>query len=104
LSKIFFRLIIFIVGAQRAVPSGHRRARQAVLQNEITFEPLAKFTFAPNCHSERSEESSILKVLRSFTSFRMTKKRVLQDPQMTPLYSRFQVQPGNKKKMAPSKT
>ncbi len=34
----FFRLINVIVGAQRAVPSGHRRARQAVpLQNEITF-------------------------------------------------------------------
>jgi len=38
IAKSFFRLIIFIVGAQRAVPSDHRRARQAVpLQNEITF-------------------------------------------------------------------
>jgi hypothetical protein len=43
IAKSFFRLIIFIVGAPRAVPSDHRRARQAVpLQNEITFEPLAK--------------------------------------------------------------
>jgi hypothetical protein len=37
IAKSFFPLIIFIVGGQRAVPSDHRRARQAVpLQNEIT--------------------------------------------------------------------
>ena len=38
IAKGFFRLIIVFVGVQRAVPSDHRRARQAVrLQNEITF-------------------------------------------------------------------
>ena len=38
IAKSFFRLIILIVGAQRAVPSKPHRARLAVpLQDEITF-------------------------------------------------------------------
>jgi hypothetical protein len=52
-------------------------------------EPLAKSTFAQNCHSERSEESCIYKGLRSFTPFRMTKPTLLQEPQrlITPAYT-----------------
>ncbi len=49
--------------------------------NSHSKEPLAKSTFARNCHSERSEESRIYKGLRSFTSFRMTKPTLLQEPQ-----------------------
>jgi hypothetical protein len=47
--------------------------------SENTFEALAKLLIAAPCHSERSEESRISKTLRSFTSFRMTKRRVLQE-------------------------
>ena len=54
-----------------------------LLKNLQPYEPLAKFTFAQNCHSERSEESRIYKGLRSFTSFRMTKPTLLQEPQMS---------------------
>jgi hypothetical protein len=35
-------------------------------------------TIILKCHSEGSEESRFFKDLRSFTSFRMTKERVLQ--------------------------
>jgi hypothetical protein len=38
------------------------------------FEALAKLPVPNACHSERSKESRFFKVLRSFTSFRMTKK------------------------------
>jgi hypothetical protein len=41
-------------------------------------EALAKLPIDNNCHSERSEESHIFKRLRSFTSFRMTEKPILQ--------------------------
>ncbi len=42
IAKSFFRLIIVIVKTQRAVPLGHRRARQAVpLQNEIILLAIA---------------------------------------------------------------
>ncbi len=45
--KKFFPIDFFFVEAQRAVPSGHRRARLAVpLQNEITFGNRYKFQFA----------------------------------------------------------
>jgi hypothetical protein len=49
------------------------------LRAEITFEALAKLATGNNCHSERSEESRISIELRSFTPFRMTEKRVLQE-------------------------
>jgi hypothetical protein len=48
-----------------------------------TYELLAKLLIAAPCHSERSEESRIYKSVRSFTSFRMTKRRVLQVALMT---------------------
>ena len=44
----------------------------------VTGEALAKFLIDNNCHSERSEESRFFGRLRSFTSFRMTEKPVLQ--------------------------
>jgi hypothetical protein len=43
-------------------------------KKNYTFEALAKLPIDNNCHSERSEESRIFRRLRSFTSFRMTKK------------------------------
>jgi hypothetical protein len=46
---------------------------------ETVIEPLAKLPIDNHCHSERSEESRISKGLRSFTSFRMTEKRLLQE-------------------------
>ena len=61
----------------------------------MTFEPLAKFTFAPNCHSERSEESRSYKGLGSFTSFRMTKPTLLQEPLFLGLFSRGTDSPDN---------
>ena len=45
----------------------------------ITFKPLAKLPIDNHCHSERSEESHIFRVRRSFTPFRMTEKRFLQE-------------------------
>jgi hypothetical protein len=61
-------------------PENSARARLAVpLQNEITFEPLAKLPIDKLCHSERSEESRIFRALRSFTPFRMTEKQLLQE-------------------------
>jgi len=42
------------------------------------LEAVSKPQFAPNCHSERSEESRIFETLRSFTAFRMTEKEVLK--------------------------
>jgi hypothetical protein len=47
--------------------------------SENTFEPLAKVLIDNHCHSERSEESRIFRGLRSFTPFRMTEKRLLQE-------------------------
>jgi hypothetical protein len=44
-------------------------------------EPLAKLPIDNHCHSERSEESRIFKWLISFTPFRMTEKRLLQEAQ-----------------------
>jgi hypothetical protein len=44
-----------------------------VISYQLSVETLAKFHKEGPCHSERSEESRILKSLRSFTSFRMTK-------------------------------
>jgi hypothetical protein len=38
-------------------------------------------TIVIHCHSERSEESRIFRGLRSFTPFRMTEKRLLQEAQ-----------------------
>ncbi len=44
------------------------------------------------CHSERSEESQGSKMLRSFTSFRMTKTAILQEAQkFFPLFSPCQL-------------
>jgi hypothetical protein len=45
----------------------------------LTAEPLVKLPMHNSCHSERSEESRFLKKLRSFTSFRMTEKPILQE-------------------------
>jgi hypothetical protein len=42
-------------------------------------EALAKLPIDNHCHSERSEESRISRGLRSFTPFRMTEKRLLQE-------------------------
>jgi hypothetical protein len=44
-------------------------------------EPLAKLPIDNHGHSERSEESRIFRGLRSFTPFRMTEKRLLQEAQ-----------------------
>jgi hypothetical protein len=53
-------------------------------------EPLAKLATGNNCHSERSEESRISIGLRSFTPFRMTEKRVLQEAQkFSPIATSF---------------
>jgi len=58
-----------------ATPAYHRKQK--------TEEALAKLPVPNACHSERSEESSVFKVLISFTSFRMTKKLILQEAQKT---------------------
>jgi hypothetical protein len=61
-----------------------RQAKKEMLrgaQNEKTIEPLAKLPINNHCHSERSEESCISSWLRSFTPFRMTEKRLLQEAQ-----------------------
>jgi hypothetical protein len=44
----------------------------------FTLEALEKSTIGWNGHSERSDESRISQRLRSFTSFRMTNKMLLQ--------------------------
>jgi hypothetical protein len=58
-------------------------AAEKVTENKNIYslpeDALAKLSIDNNCHSERSEESRIFKRLRSFTSFRMTKKPVLQE-------------------------
>jgi hypothetical protein len=45
---------------------------------------LAKLIIFLLGHSERSEESNVLNRLRSFTSFRMTKTAILQEPRWYP--------------------
>jgi hypothetical protein len=53
----------------------------------IAFEPLAKLPIDNHCHSERSEESRIFRGLRSFTPFRMTEKRLLQEARLPKVFS-----------------
>jgi hypothetical protein len=48
------------------------------LEKFLTVEALAKLLLDHNCHSDRSEESCILKQLRSFASLRMTEELILQ--------------------------
>jgi hypothetical protein len=50
---------------------------------EQSNEALAKLLIAALCHSERNEKYRVYERLRSLTSFRMTKQRVLQEAQTT---------------------
>jgi hypothetical protein len=49
-----------------------------VPQLEKCLQAISKPAYCLACHSERSEESTNFNELRSFTSFRMTKKSVLK--------------------------